>query len=60
MTDLYLSILAGVIALILGSIITILFWIVYYMRKGVNIRTIIRELRKGVNIRTIIRELLHD
>lgn len=44
MTDLYLSILAGVIALILGSIITILFWIVYYMRKGVNIRTIIREL----------------
>ena len=44
MTNLYLSILAGVIALILGSIITILFWIVYYMRKGVNIRTIIREL----------------
>ena len=60
MTDLYLSILAGVIALILGSIITILFWIVYYMRKGVNIRTIIRELRKGVNIRTIIRELFRD
>ena len=44
MTDLYLSILAGVIALILGSIIIILFWIVYYMRKGVNIRIIIREL----------------
>ena len=44
MTDLYLSILAGAIALILGSIITILFWIVYYMRKGVNIRIIIREL----------------
>ena len=44
MTDLYLSILAVVIALILGSIIIILFWIVYYMRKGVNIRIIIREL----------------
>ena len=33
MTDLYLSILAVVIALILGSIITILFWTVYFMRK---------------------------
>ena len=44
MTDLYLSILTGVIGLILGSIIIILFWIVYYMRKGLNIRTIIREL----------------
>ena len=44
MTDLYLSILAGVIALILGSIITILFWTVYFMRKGLNIRKIFREL----------------
>ena len=36
-------ILSIIIGLILGSIILILFWSVYYMRKGVNIRKFIRE-----------------
>lgn len=46
MTDLYLSILAGVIALILGNIIIVLFWKVYYMRKRANIRKLKSKYKK--------------